>query len=455
MPDSTVSVAGLAAAVALGEVSALEIVRQRRATVEELSDLNALTATRWDAAERDAGEIDRRRAGGEALGPLAGIPFTVKDVIAVAGLPVTAASRAFATTVATTTAPAVQRLLDADAILLGKTNCPEFAFGTTCGNELFGETANPRYPQRSPGGSSGGEAAAVAAGISTIGVGTDYGGSLRWPAQCTGVVSLRATQGRIDPTGQVPGLGGAMGEGSIAWPSPTSLQGHVQVIGPLAGSVADLALALQVMQSQLRPVAVATGALRIGWCSGEAIGPVRREIAAATRSAATRLAAAGHQVVELTDAFEGCLQAFNELRAIDPMYDHLAAVQGFEGLVTAQNLATFRRSLGASPAELAAAWRAALQSRARALALFADVDVLLLPVAGATACWPDGTGDVDGVRVDVFDLMVHCRSVSLTGAPTVSVPVATAADGLPISLQVVAAPWREELALQIAAELEL
>lgn len=451
------SASAIATQVRDGTASAAAIVNQRREIAAGLGDLNAIVAEQWDAAAEAAARIDARRTRGDRLGALAGVPITVKDVIAVAGLGVTAGCRAFAGNVATTTAPAVQRLIDADAIVLGKTNVPEFAFGCTCGNDLFGATVNPRYPSRSPGGSSGGEAAAIASGISTIGVGTDYGGSLRWPAQCTGIVSLRPTMGRIDPTGQVPGLGGSMGAGSIAWPSPTSFQGHTQVIGPLATTVADLRLALSIMQ---RPHPIAPTPppsprpLRIGWSDGHRIAATRVEFAQATQAAAMRLAAAGHQVSARPDAFDQCLGPFNHLRAIDPMHDHAQAIRGAEDLVSRASLDTFGTSIGASPKALAQAWRAAIEARAAALAIFQDVDVVLVPVAGGPACWPDSTVDIDGRVVAGFDLLAHCRAVSLTGAPAVSVPIGTSAEGLPISVQVVASPWNDESALAVAAQLE-
>jgi amidase len=246
-----------------------------------------------------------------------------------------------------------------------------------------------------------------------------------------------------------------MGAGQVAWPSPTSLQGKVQVIGPLARSVADLRLALGVMQRRAPAEAPAkTGPLRIGWADGTAIGATRIEMVAAMRSAADRLASAGHQVSEHPSALAGCLEAYNHLRAIDPLNDHIAAVAGLEDLVSATCRTTFHDSQGASVAQLSAAWRAALEARATALDLFAEVDVLLIPVAGGPACWPDSTLDINGRTVSGWELMAHCRAVSLTGAPSVSLPIGTSVEGLPLSVQVVAAPWNDEVALRVAAELE-
>ena len=449
----------LAADVRSGRRSAAEVLAARRALAERTADLNALVATDWDRAARAAAGIDARRAAGRSLGPLAGVPFTVKDVIAVAGLPVTAASRALAGNLATTTAPAVEQLLAADAVLLGKTNCPEFAFGMTCTSELFGETRNPVFPDRSPGGSSGGEAAAVAAGISTVGIGTDFGGSVRWPAACTGLVALRPTAGAVDPRGQIPGLGGSVAAGDVAWPATSSMQGQLQVIGPIARRVDDLVLALSVLRSPLAPVQVpGDHPVRLGWTTGTSIGPVRAEIAAAVAAAAARLESTrGWPATELDDPFAGCLAAYNTLRESDPLLDHLRAVAGRAELVTSVQRATFAASLTAGPDALARAWREALAARAAALDAFTGpdaFDAVLLPVAGGPACLPDGSVDVDGTTVTGWPVMSHLRVISLLGAPAVSVPVGTGADGLPISVQVVAAPWRDGVALRVAAALE-
>jgi len=455
----------LAAAIRAGAIGAVEVVAQRRALAEQRADLNIFTSSDWAAALAAAARVDRRRAAGEPLGPLAGVPITVKDVVAVAGFGLTAGSRAFADHVATSTAPAVQQLVDAGAIVLGKTNCPEFAFNMTCENELFGRTGNPIAPDRSPGGSSGGEAAAVAAGISALGIGTDFGGSVRWPAQCTGTVALRPTLGRVSGDGQVPGLGGSMaGPDEFAWANPATLQGQSQVIGPIARSVDDLALALEVMQvptaRDCRMLGDHPGVdrglagLRIGWSDGRHIGPVRAEVGAAIAAAAARLGVAGAQVQELGRVFDGCLQAYNRLRAADAMHDHARSVRGREQLVAASALSTFESSFTAGPDALADAWREALAARARALSVFDEVDVLLLPVAGGPACLPDGSLTVDSVTLRGWDVMVHLRAVTLTGAPVVSVPVGVSAEGLALSVQVVAAPWREDLALRVAAALE-
>src|SRR5204863_3729429 len=168
--------------------------------------------------------------------------FTVKDIIAAAGVRTTAGSRVLDAFVPRLDAAAVGRLRRAGAVLIGKTNCPEWGMFPYTRNERFGETNNPLGPV-TVGGSSGGEAAAVAAGASALGMGTDFGGSVRWPAHCTGLLGLRPTAGRNPGTGQLPTV--SLDEPLV--PNEITLQGRAQLIGPLARTVDDVERALHVM----------------------------------------------------------------------------------------------------------------------------------------------------------------------------------------------------------------
>ncbi|KQR80148.1 amidase [Arthrobacter sp. Leaf337] len=460
----------IAEAVQNGSLTAFDVVAAARTRAQSPAGraMNAFITEDWDRAARAAAAVDRRRAAGEALGPLAGVPFSVKDVIAVAGLPITGASKAFADTVATTTAPAVQRLLDADAILIGKTNCPEFAFGVTCDSPLLGRTGNPRFPANTPGGSSGGEAASLAAGISALGVGTDFGGSVRWPAQCVGVAALRPGIGSVPGDGQVPGVGGSFGaNGTVPAASP-GMQGTFQTIGPMARSVRDLRSAYLIMSgAEARGVAdrqESTGGLmpsagsrrpfRITWSDGAALGPVRAEVTALIERLAAALAGDGHTVRHQPDLFADCLPPYNRLRAVDPMVDHAAAVKGREDGVTAANLQTIQASFAATAADVEIAWQAANSARSAALTQLAAVDIALLPVAGGPAGDPDGRLDIDGQTAEGWEIMGHCRAVTLTGCPAVSLPVGLSNEGLPLSVQIVAGPGGELTALDFAVVLE-
>ncbi|MGW4352486.1 amidase [Nocardia sp. NPDC004582] len=438
----------LAAAVRDGTLSAAAVLeRAREASVRTEK---AFITGNWAAAAEAAAALDARRARGERLGPLAGVPISVKDVIAVAGLPATAGATAFAGNIATVTAPAVRRLLAADAVLVGKTNCPEFAFGVTCESPLLGATGNPRYPEVAPGGSSGGEAAALAAGASALGIGTDFGGSLRWPAQCVGVAALRPSAGTIPAQGQLPGAAGDLGHDPDA--APGGMQGWLQTIGPMARSVRDLSLAFDVLTGG-SPDPSVTGPLRVAWSDGAHLGPVRGEVTALLADIAERLAAHGHTVTNVPRVFD-CLAQYNRLRAVDPLRDHLAAITDVAGVITAANRDTIAASLRARPAETAAARREAERARSTALEVFDRADIVVLPVAGGPACDPGGRLEVDGRVLAGWELMGQCRAVSLTGAPAVSIPLGVSAEGLPLSVQIVAAPGFDRRALRAAAEIE-
>lgn len=437
----------LAGAVRGGELSAVAVIDAARAMAAEASA--AFISMDWEGARVRAAHIDRQPLPSRGL--LAGVPVSVKDVVAVAGLPATAGSQAFADNVPTWTAPAVQRLLDAGAIVIGKTNCPEFGFGITCESPVRGLTPNPRWPDRTVGGSSGGEAAALALGASALGIGTDFGGSVRWPAQCAGLTALRPSIGTVPIAGQLPGIGGDLGGFGSA--GPRGAQGALQTIGPLARSVGDLALAFAVMsRRQLVQVPVIPG--RVIWTAGDDLGPVRLEIAELMARLASRLAGLGHAVREVPGMFAECLSAYDRWRALDPLLDHAAATADVTERIGAASLRMIADSLGADQAELAAAAEAARRARRAAAELLAGVDVALLPVAGGPACDPSGSLDVDGVDVAGWSLMGHCRAVSLTGAPAVSVPVGLSAEGWPLSVQVVTAPGRDEAALAWAQVVE-
>lgn len=453
-PDATT----LASMVHAGEASAQEVLAEARSRAASATALAAFIQEDWDGAAVSAREVDRRRARGEDPGPLAGVPLSVKDVIAVAGLHLTGGSAAYARNVASFTATAVRRLQDAGAVVVGKTNCPEFAFGATTESAVGGRTLNPRFPGATPGGSSGGEAAAVAAGITALGLGTDYGGSLRWPAQCVGIAALRPTPRTVPDLGLVPGAGGWYGTGR---PSPprARLQAATQVLGPLARSVRDLRTALAVL-SETRPSGrtfpgrAVPGGVAVAWSDGSALGPVRREVSVMMASLAEQIAPEVRTVTHLPGLFAESLAAYNRLRPIDPMIDHAAAVSGREHLVLPANLNVIQRSTQTDARELDAAVTESEEARRRDLGVFETADILLLPVAGGPACDLSGKLDIDGQSISGWDIMGQCRAVTMVGAPVVSLPVALSSEGLPLSVQVVARPGADTLALAVAEWLE-
>lgn len=451
--------AAIASAVRNGRRSAVDVLAeaQKRAHLHRAD--HAFLSENWNAALEQATRVDAQIAAGEDPGPLAGVPLSVKDVIAVAGLPVTAASRLREGDASVrTTATAVARLLAAGAVVVGKTNCPEFAMGMTCSSPAGGSTANPRYPDRTPGGSSGGEAASLAAGVTALGVGTDFGGSLRWPAQCVGITALRPSRGSVPNDGTVPGRGGTFGDdGAMPLPSD-DMQGTLQVIGPMARSITDLRIAWRLMAGPLAtrplPSSAESNRLRIVWSDGSALVPVRAEVTATMHRIADVLRAAGNDVMEESTVFSGCLEPYNNQRACSPMLDHVAAVHGRENLLSDQVRAMIADSLTHAPEQTRNAARIAERAAAEALKIFEQADVVLIPVAGAPATTPGGEALIDGRACEGWELMGLCRAVTLTGAPAVSLPVAVSVEGWPLSVQVVTAPRCEELALDVAEHLE-
>ena len=220
-----------------GEITALEVVEAHIERVERVNaKLNAVIVRRYDEARSEAREIDRRRVRGEALPPLAGVPVTIKECLDLKGTPSTFGLAARANHVAAEDDPYVARLRAAGAIVLGKTNVAQILFFTETDNPLYGRSNNPWNVERSPGGSSGGQAAIIAAGGSPLGLGTDIGGSLRVPAHYCGIAALRPTAGRAPDYGR--------------FSVPIGEQAVPSEVGPLARDVQDLALCLEVMNNR-------------------------------------------------------------------------------------------------------------------------------------------------------------------------------------------------------------
>ena len=277
------------------------------------------------------------------MGPLHGVPFVVKDLLATAGVRSTAGSRLLSDFVPRRSATAVERLSRAGAVLMGKTNCAELGLDVHTSNELFGATLNPLDERFTPGGSSGGDSAAVAAGLAPLGIGTDYGGSIRWPAQCTGLASLRPTPGVVPCTGMLPY--GAPGD--LPAPNSMSLLGRSVMIAPMARSVGDLWPAVVTMagpdgiDAQAVPVELGSpedidaARVRCAWFANEGTYPVRPDVAATVRAAAEALAGHGAVVEERRPpGLEEAESIYAALRAADGLADHRALAAGREGELT-------------------------------------------------------------------------------------------------------------------------
>lgn len=432
-PDLPTGAAAIAAAVRSGRLRALDVLERHLALIDTRNpELNAIVALRADGARRDAVRVDRMIEEGADPGPLAGVPFTVKDILATAELPTTCGSRALAGHRTPRDADAVALLRAAGAILTGKTNTPEFAFGIHTVNELHGTTTNPLGPT-SVGGSSGGEAAAVASGMSAFGVGTDFGGSLRWPSQCTATVGMRSEVGTVPAAGTLPAPDG----------DAPSLQDLVQVVGPITGSVEDARLVTAVLTGDR--LGASGGDSRV--LAGTSVGPVAvdDEIAAAVDRAATILSRTGAEVGALPSLLARAGEVFDELRAGEGHHSLLALVGDRLGRVEERNRRLLElRSAGPE----ARAWQERDALVAELDALMAGDTVLLLPVSTRPAEAPSAA------TVQDFDVLRPCRAISLFGLPAVAVPCGSSAGGRPVSVQLVGPRGGTRRVLEVAAVIE-
>ncbi|MDP8943871.1 MAG: amidase [Actinomycetota bacterium] len=450
-----------AAAVRAGEVSSRELVEEALAAIERLDgDLNAfITVT----AERALAEADAIRPGDER--PLAGVPIAVKDTLAlVEGVRTTFGAGAMADWVAPVDSALVRRLRGAGAVLIGKTNLPELGILPVTEPRAYGPTRNPWDTMRTPGGSSGGSGAAVAAGMVAVAHGNDGGGSIRIPASCCGLVGLKPTRGRS----------------SVAPVSNDALD--IVADGSLTWTVADTALVLDVISGYehgdpywapepsapfLEAARRPPGRLRIGFTHQAPNGvPVHPDCRAAVEDAARLLESLGHEVEEEAPAWDD--EAFAErfvatwLTGVPTRVESLGLARGrpidpeeLEPLTRAMNEVGARISAG----DYIAAHDYLRLAARRIVASMAGRDVLLTPTL-AQPPLEIGALDPQSGESPLSMLERSARFIpftptwNVTGQPAISLPLSASDDGLPIGVQLVGPPAGEELLLSLGAELE-
>jgi Asp-tRNA(Asn)/Glu-tRNA(Gln) amidotransferase A subunit family amidase len=452
------SAVALAARIRKKEISPVELVEAHLAQIEKLNPkLNAFVQLDADRARRAARDAEIAARQGKTLGPLHGVPISIKSSISVAGLRHESGTRLRAGLVAAEDAPLVTRLKNSGAIVLGLTNTPEFLMAWETDNLLYGRTNNPWDIERTPGGSSGGEAAAIAAGMSAGGVGSDGGGSIRVPAHFSGICGLKPTPGRIPATGHFPVSAG-----------PFALIG---VVGPMARTVADLKILFEVMQgpdtgdSCAAPATVRWPSegelkkLRIGYFEDDGRTPVTPETRAAVRTAAEALRRAGFQV----DPFQPV--GLEEARQLWHKFFVVCGGMLLKPLFKENDpdlspiLKQFLEWSAEQPAHtgrlLLDAWIQRDLLRARFFALMQPYPILLCPAAALPAFrHGERSWQIDGKTVHYLDAWSYTEFFNLLGNPAAVVPVGRSPEGLPIGVQIVGRPWEEEQVLSVAAALE-
>ncbi|MGO9637989.1 MAG: amidase, partial [Terracidiphilus sp.] len=418
--------------------------------------LNAFVHLDAESALARARQAEAAIQRGEPLQALTGIPLTVKSCIDVAGWPCPAGSLLRKDYVPASDATLVARLESAGAILLGNTNTPEFLMAYETDNRVSGKTSNPWDLSRSAGGSSGGEAAAIASGCSMGGVGSDGGGSVRVPAHFCGICGLKPTPGRIPATGHFP-----PGAGAFSW---------IGVVGPMARTVADLRALFEVMAGPdagdalsapvpLRSIrAEELRGLRIGILESSALGTSTPETQAAVHRAGQLFTDQGFHVEPVK--LEGLGRAL-ELwwfffgPVIGDVIRH--GTKGQEDLLSPM-LQEYLAATAAEPAVTLESFMAACTERdlvrADLLRQLRDVPILLSPVSTAPA-FKHGAGNYRaGDAHNYRDTMRYCQWLNLAGFPGLSLPLGQSPEGLPINIQLIVRPYEEELLLGVGESIE-
>jgi Asp-tRNA(Asn)/Glu-tRNA(Gln) amidotransferase A subunit family amidase len=440
------------------KISPVELVQAHLDRITRVNPrLNAFVTVDGERALAQARLAEAAVQRGETLGPLHGVPVTIKSSADVAGLRAPCGTRLRATYVATMDAPLVARLRRADAIILGNTNVPEFLMAYETDNLLQGRTNNPWDLARTPGGSSGGEAAAIAAGCSAAGVGSDGGGSIRVPAHFSGICGLKPTPGRIPATGHFPPSTG-----------PFALLG---VVGPMARTVGDLEILLQVMAGPDAgdPSSAAVPlewpdkqelcGLRIGYFEDDGQAAVTAETRAAVQRAAGALQRQGFAVEQfrpdgLEEAHRAWWVLFGHAGGV-LLRQFVAGREGEIGPIVKELLEVVAAEPPLRPERLLQVLIERDILRERFLRQMEKFLVLLCPVSTAPAFRHGEIGwSADGHAATYLETMRYSQWFNLLGNPAAVVPVGYSPEGLPIGVQIVGRPWEETTVLAIAERVE-
>jgi amidase len=447
MDDLTWSTAtDLAALIRQRTVSSVEVVEAHLARIAAQNPtLNAVVTLDAEGALRQARAADHLLASDPEQAhrrPLHGVPLTLKDCHATAGMRTTAGYPPLAEYIPEQDGTVAARLRAAGALVLGKTNVSQLLADAQSSNPVFGRTVNPWNPERTPGGSSGGAAAAVAAGLTPLEIGSDIGGSIRLPSHCCGIYGLKPSEHRVSNHGHIPDL-----------PHHPRTTRVMNAIGPLARAIDDLILAFGLLAGpdgydlDVPPVPVAPvpelalPEMRIAWAGAFPGLPLAADIRGALERVAGTLASTGAAVEETLPEV-----SFEEQLAVRARLREVVRVLVDEPPGGTPSALAYLEALHARDA-FVRTWEA----------FFERWDALLCPVMMTTAfphCERDGTVAVDGVDYPYALVPDYCRPFNLTGHPVVAMPIGFDRDGLPIGMQVVGRRWEDERLLGVARAID-
>ncbi|WP_283135201.1 amidase [Rhizohabitans arisaemae] len=445
----------LAALLRHGEVSAVEVLDAHLTRIAEQNPVvNAVCTLSEERARAEARRADDRRARGEYLGALHGLPILHKDLTETAGVRTTYGSAAFADNIPAEDSVIVARAAKAGAVMLGKTNTPQFGTGGHTRNALFGTTVNPYDPARSAGGSSGGSAAALATGMAPLATGSDMGGSLRIPAAFCNVVGFRPSPGLV------PLL-------------PTSMDWFPYVVvGPMARSVNDLALLLSAIAGPDESAAIsiesggdrfappingAVSKLRVAWAPRIAGLPVDGDVRAVLDRLGKVVAGLGCETVADEPDLSGAEEAFRTWRAWYYATNFATLLRERPEVLDDATAANTRAGLALSGADLGRAELLRTTLRQRMTEFFRRYDILVMPCVPVAPFPADSwyPATVDGAPMDTYlDWMRHLYYITATGLPALSLPAGFTEGGLPVGVQIVSGPRRDLDVLRFARALE-
>jgi aspartyl-tRNA(Asn)/glutamyl-tRNA(Gln) amidotransferase subunit A len=432
-----------------GEVSPVEVTRSCLEKIERLNPgLNAFITVSAETALKEAQEAEKEIARGEWRGPLHGVPIALKDLVDTAGVRTTAASGLYKERVPTADAEIVRRLRQAGAVIIGKNNLHEFAYGGSSMVSYYGEVRNPQDQKRIAGGSSGGSAAAVAAGMVCAAIGTDTAGSIREPAALCGCVGLKPTYGRVSSRGVI------------------ALSPSLDHVGPITRNAEDAAIVLQAIAgydaADITSVDVpiadyssslseSTKTMRVGIPRKFFYEDLNEEVARAVENALQVMRSVVKDVKEVTLE----VPTDRALQAAESFALHAENLQKGSELYQPETLRRIRSGENVSVAEYIRGRREMKEARRNIPAVFGEVDLLVTPTTPIVPpAIEDLKKDPAALRPAELTLLRNTRPFNVWGLPAISIPCGTTKNGLPVGLQIAGPHWREELVLRLAHAFE-